>query len=226
MDPVTRDRVFDPFFTTKPEGTGLGLATVHGIVRQSGGHIWLYSEPDLGTTIKLYFPPLAAPAVTPQAREDPVDLHGRETILLVEDDESVRALVVSMLAMYGYTVLQASAGQAAIEIAAQRSEAIDVLLTDIVMPEMNGARRPPDLRPSGPQSHLHLRLPGRHDHSTEHCRGQCRFHGEAVLGKRPRRSPSLRSRRSYTGVAQRLRRRAAQPTRHEAGLKVSQVSGR
>jgi two-component system cell cycle sensor histidine kinase/response regulator CckA len=138
MDAETQDRVFDPFFTTKEQGTGLGLATVYGIVKQSGGHVAISSDPGNGTTLEAYFPRIdvgVAPTVAPDA---PGALDGNETILVVEDTDTVRSLVASTIASYGYTVLQACCGAAAIEIAAEHEGPIDLLLTDVVMPEMNG----------------------------------------------------------------------------------------
>ena len=138
MDKETQDRVFDPFFTTKQKGTGLGLATVYGIVKQNRGHICLYSEPGLGTTFKVYFPHETTASVAAPAPEEPASLQGAETILLVEDSDAVRALVDELLRSFGYIVLQAADGPEAIEIAEQRHGSIDLLLTDVVMPSMNG----------------------------------------------------------------------------------------
>jgi two-component system cell cycle sensor histidine kinase/response regulator CckA len=138
MDQASQERVFDPFFTTKAEGTGLGLATVYGIVKQSGGHIWLYSELGIGTTFKLYFP-VAVGTAEPVREQLPVgSLKGDETILLVEDDDLVRAFVVTALESYGYTVLGVASGAEALVIVEQRGASIDLLLTDLVMPGMNG----------------------------------------------------------------------------------------
>ncbi len=139
MDEETRNQVFEPFFTTKAQGTGLGLSTVYGIVKQSGGHIWLYSEPGLGTTFKVYFPTTSAPA---QANEPPAQvdsLQGDETILLVEDADMLRPLVADVLESYGYRILTATDGIEALELARkEETPEIDLLLTDVVMPRMNG----------------------------------------------------------------------------------------
>jgi two-component system cell cycle sensor histidine kinase/response regulator CckA len=139
MSEETRSRVFDPFFTTKKEGTGLGLATVYGIIKQSGGHAAVYSEPEIGTTFKVYFPTTNAP-IMPAARPvDDVAPEGDETILLVEDDDEIRVLVSQLLESYGYTVLTAANGATAIALVADdQTPRIDLLLTDVVMPLMNG----------------------------------------------------------------------------------------
>jgi two-component system, cell cycle sensor histidine kinase and response regulator CckA len=138
MDDETRDRVFDPFFTTKDEGTGLGLATVYGIVKQSGGHIWLDTELGVGTTLKIYFPSSTEPAVvTPSRAAKPRSLDGTEAILLVEDDHAVRRLVARTLAHHGYVVVEASTPAEALRITEDPTY-FDLLLTDVVMPGMNG----------------------------------------------------------------------------------------
>ncbi|HEU5217344.1 MAG TPA: ATP-binding protein, partial [Gemmatimonadales bacterium] len=142
MDEVTRARVFEPFFTTKElgKGTGLGLATVYGIVKQSGGHVWVYSEPAHGTTFKVYLPlvdetptaerPLLA---VPRASSAP-----NETILLVEDDRAVREVTRRILTEAGYRVLPADSAESALQLLLQRPGPIDLLLTDVIMPGMSG----------------------------------------------------------------------------------------
>ena len=139
MDEETSARAFDPFFTTKETGTGLGLPSVHGIVAQSGGHVSLYSEQGMGTTARVALPVAAAEAV-PQPPAPPAQpLSGDETILLVEDDDVVRMLVGEALRSYGYTVLEASKGDEALELSRSHTGPIDLLLTDVVMPGMSGA---------------------------------------------------------------------------------------
>jgi PAS domain S-box-containing protein len=153
MDEKTKARIFEPFYTTKEpgKGTGLGLATVYGIVKQSGGYIWVYSEPGQGTTFKLYFPLVSeAPEVFSKPREHTEVRGGSETILLVEDDEAVRDLILITLRNEGYTVLDASTPEAAIELAAKYLGKVDVLLSDIVMPSINGIRLIPLLTTSRP----------------------------------------------------------------------------
>jgi CheY-like chemotaxis protein len=141
MSKSVQEHVFEPFFTTKEigKGTGLGLATVFGIVKQSGGHIALYSEPGQGTTFKVYFPRTEeSPDREVHSPLHPMDLLGTETILLVEDEDAVRQFVCKALTRQGYTVLVASNGEQASAIAEQHRGPIHLLLTDVVMPNMSG----------------------------------------------------------------------------------------
>ncbi len=141
MDAATQARIFEPFFTTKEKGkgTGLGLATVYGIVKQSGGWIWVYSEPGHGTTFKVYFPrALEAAAPVAPSPASPVSVRGSETVLVVEDEEVIRHLVRKVLQANGYTVLVAANGRDAEQVAGQHGGPIHLLVTDVVMPGMNG----------------------------------------------------------------------------------------
>jgi CheY-like chemotaxis protein len=143
MDKATQGRIFEPFFTTKERGTGLGLATVFGVVKQSRGHIWLYSEVGVGSTFKIYFPEIREKDC-PEASEAsalPADEGGNETILLVEDEDQVREVTGSVLRQAGYTVLEARNGDEALALCAQHAQCagrIHLLLTDVIMPGMNG----------------------------------------------------------------------------------------
>jgi two-component system cell cycle sensor histidine kinase/response regulator CckA len=139
MSRETQNRIFEPFFTTKEkgQGTGLGLSTVYGIVKQSGGAIWVYSEEGRGTTFKIYMPRVnglvesSAPASVGNGR-------GKETILLVEDEASVRAVASRVLRRSGYRVIEASNGVEALRQCEDRGTDVDLIITDIVMPEMGG----------------------------------------------------------------------------------------
>ena len=145
MSQATIDRAFEPFFTTKPKGhgTGLGLATIYGIVTQAGGHAQIYSEPGVGTTFTALFPAtqdtvdVAEPqsTVTDDARYRARD---HETILLAEDEESLRLLTERILTRHGYTVIAACDGPTTIALADRHPGGIDLLLTDVIMPHMNG----------------------------------------------------------------------------------------
>ncbi len=155
MDAEKLAHIFEPFFTTKEsgKGTGLGLATVYGIVKQSGGHIWVYSEPGQGTTFKVYFPQAEeglAPAPPRPTRERLMPVRGRETILLVEDDTALQGLIAKALKKYGYEVWEAANGVEALNICKKETRPIHLLLTDVVMPQMGGrelAERLAHLRP-------------------------------------------------------------------------------
>jgi PAS domain S-box-containing protein len=141
MSAEVREHLFEPFFTTKElgKGTGLGLATCHGIVRALGGHIRVYSEPGLGTTFRIYLPRSAEAADTPPMPALPKPtLAGMETVLVVEDEPHVRRLAVLALRAYGYTVLEAADGVEAIEVASRAGAAVDIIVSDVMMPGMSG----------------------------------------------------------------------------------------
>jgi two-component system, cell cycle sensor histidine kinase and response regulator CckA len=140
MDEPTKARLFEPFFTTKEigKGTGLGLATVYGIVKQSNGYIWVYSERGHGTSFKVYLPRVSD-MTAPAAEARPLFANGgTETILLAEDASGVRAAAEEILKRLGYTVLVANDGHTALELAAARTDTIHLLVTDVIMPEMSG----------------------------------------------------------------------------------------
>jgi len=140
MTPEVKERVFEPFFTTKErgKGTGLGLATVYGIVKQSGGNIWVYSEPGQGTTFKIYLPRVDEPLAEEREKEESGLFLGVGVILVVEDEEGVRKLVLDMLEKQGYSVLGADDEEEALLICQQYKETIHLLVTDVVMPKISG----------------------------------------------------------------------------------------
>jgi signal transduction histidine kinase/CheY-like chemotaxis protein len=140
MDAATRARIFEPFFTTKGpgKGTGLGLATVYGIVNQSGGSIRVYSEPGCGTTFKIYLPRIDEAAVSTRNTEAKPPAAGTETVLIVEDEEALRNLAVRILRSAGYQVLTARTGSEALQVIGQQNGSVQIVFTDVVMPEMGG----------------------------------------------------------------------------------------
>jgi len=171
MDEATRARVFEPFFTTKPhgKGTGLGLATVYGIVKQNGGHIWVYSEPDKGTVFKVYLPVAESSAAAgdsasaSSSRQD----RGWETVLLVEDEDAVRTLAREVLRRHGYVVLEARHGVDAIRIAEQHDDPIHLMISDLVMPHMSGRDLAARLSSARPEMKV-LFISGYTNHAVMH----------------------------------------------------------
>jgi PAS domain S-box-containing protein len=170
MSDATKARVFEPFFTTKEvgKGTGLGLSTVYGIIKQSGGYIWVYSEPGHGTTFKIYLPRVEA-TVAPAAPSPPpaVALGGAETVLVVEDQAEVRRLTHRVLAARGYRVLVAADGPEALRVAEQHPDPIHLLVTDVIMPGMSGREVALLLSPQRPAMKV-LYLSGYADESIVH----------------------------------------------------------
>jgi signal transduction histidine kinase/CheY-like chemotaxis protein len=156
MERDVQARIFEPFFTTKPvgQGTGLGLSTVYGIVKQSDGFIWVYSEPGLGSTFKVYLPRVGASLTHAPAEGLRGDLRGgSETILIVEDEDIVRTLASRGLREHGYSVIEATNGAEALRLLEQRPAGVDLVISDVVMPEMGGrelGRSLAELRPTLP----------------------------------------------------------------------------
>jgi two-component system cell cycle sensor histidine kinase/response regulator CckA len=140
MNPQTERHIFEPFFSTKgsEKGAGLGLATVYGIVKQSGGFIWVESQIGRGTSFKIQFPRIDVPKTTASVKNREPSVTGYETILLVDDDKSVRRIAAEVLRSAGYEVIEAKSGMEALEIAQANREAIHLLITDYSMPQMNG----------------------------------------------------------------------------------------
>jgi PAS domain S-box-containing protein len=173
MDSETQARIFEPFFTTKGpgKGTGLGLPMVYGVIKQSGGAISVYSEPGKGTTFKIYLPQCAADA-TPEedVQQVPKDVNGTETILLVEDQVAIREVTSVYLAGLGYDVLAAPDGEAALRIAETRQKRIDLVITDIVMPNMGGHELATHIRRLHPQAEV-LFMSGYPDFAVRHSEG-------------------------------------------------------
>jgi PAS domain S-box-containing protein len=153
MEQKVIDQIFEPFFTTKPEGegTGLGLATVIGIVQQSGGQVTVYSEPGLGATFNVYLPRSEEPLTTSIPATRPGPVQGTEQVLLVEDNEAVRKLLLQSLGSLGYTLLEASTPRAALALSEEFDGRIDLLVTDVIMPEMNGRQLADELLGTRPE---------------------------------------------------------------------------
>jgi two-component system cell cycle sensor histidine kinase/response regulator CckA len=163
MDEDVKVHLFEPFFTTKSqgEGTGLGLATVFGIVKHGGGHIQVTSEVDQGTAFNIYLPRVQSPAPGELRRDPRRDLHalpmergGTETVLVVEDERAVRDQAVLVLDSYGYHVLDAAGGEEALELSRSHEGPIDLLLTDVIMPGMNGRDLADLLQPERPETRV------------------------------------------------------------------------
>ena len=157
MDAQTLSHIFEPFFTTKEpgKGTGLGLSTVYGIVQQSGGSIWVYSEPGRGTTFKIYLPRIEEPLdEAEEKRTEPDSPRGSETILVVEDDEIVRKLTCQALRRYGYQVIEAANGSEALLACEKHPETIPLMITDVVMPQISGPELATRLRLLHPETQV------------------------------------------------------------------------
>jgi len=170
MDAATQARLFEPFFTTKEKdkGTGLGLSTVYGIVKQSGGNIWVYSEPGRGTTFKIYLPRVEAVAEAGrQAGPRLTSVQGQETVLLAEDEQPVRRLVRAVLEACGYTVLEAARVEEALEISKRHEGPIHLLLADVVMPQMSGRQLAEHLATTRPEAKV-LYISGYADNAIVH----------------------------------------------------------
>jgi two-component system, cell cycle sensor histidine kinase and response regulator CckA len=155
IDAETLAHIFEPFFTTKLSGTGLGLAMVYGAVKQSGGNIWVYSEPGKGTTFKIYFPRVDGAADSAEAAErNAVTPKGSETILLVEDSDSLREVTREFLQIAGYNVVEGRDGKDALQVAQTHEEAIHLLLTDVVMPGMSGRELANEIKRIHPETRI------------------------------------------------------------------------
>ncbi len=170
MSPETMTRIFEPFYTTKEvgKGTGLGLSMVYGIVKQSGGFIWVYSEPNRGTTFKIYLPRVDQPAEEAGGEKHPANvLRGTETILLVEDDPQLRSLSTSVLSHCGYKVLSAATPEEGLAICEGNHHDIRLLVTDVVMPRMNGRQLAEKIQKMSPRIRV-LYISGYTDNAIVH----------------------------------------------------------
>jgi PAS domain S-box-containing protein len=172
MDAVTRSRLFEPFFTTKEhgKGSGLGLSMVYGTVKQNEGHITVYSQVNCGTIFEIYLPRVEPATATPVARR-PAASKGSETILLVDDEEGVRKLVSAVLRSGGYTVIEAASGSAALSVYEKNSHKIDLVLTDVVMPQMSGFELGRELSGKNPDLQL-LYMSGYRDSPINNAPGE------------------------------------------------------
>ena len=172
MTPEIIAQVFEPFFTTKPvgAGTGLGLSTVYGITKQSGGSVWIYSEPGRGSSFKIYLPAVQAACAIERRPQEPLSAPRRtETILLVEDEQAVRDLTERVLKKHGYTVIAAANPRSALSLI-EEHPTIDLLLTDLVMPQMNGHQLAEQIKDRAPTTRV-LYMSGYADQSVNlHCR--------------------------------------------------------
>jgi PAS domain S-box-containing protein len=171
MDKETLSRIFDPFFTTKEvgSGTGLGLSTVYGIVKQNKGYVWVYSEPGKGTTFKIYFPRVAKDVVIAGKEQEEFagEISGSETVLIVEDDDALRNITKKMLQKYGYNILEAENGEKALNIGETHEGPIHLLLTDVVMPVMSGSDLSEKLQSIRPETRV-IYMSGYTDNAIVH----------------------------------------------------------
>jgi CheY-like chemotaxis protein len=169
MDEATRAQIFEPFFTTKGpgKGTGLGLSMAYGIVKQSGGNIWVYSEPGKGTTVKIYLPPAGEATRTDSVAPAATATQGAETILVVEDEAGLRALAKRVLDAAGYIVLTAGSGDEALSVMDRHEGPVHLLFTDVVMPGMSGRELADRLRASHPETKV-LYTSGYTDNAIAH----------------------------------------------------------
>lgn len=169
IDKETQEHIFEPFFTTKEidKGTGLGLSTVYGIVKQNNGFIWVYSEPGQGTTFKVYLPKVKGDAAPEEKQPPATELGGSETVLIVEDDESLRKLARTVLKQKGYKVLEAENGEDALRVSEAYGVSIDLMMTDVVMPKMGGKEVAERLQPLYPQMKV-IYMSGYTDNAISH----------------------------------------------------------
>ncbi|MBE9547619.1 MAG: response regulator, partial [Proteobacteria bacterium] len=154
MDKETQEHIFEPFFTTKEvgKGTGLGMSTVYGIIKQNNGFIWVYSEPGQGSAFKVYLPKVKGDAELDEKEQTPVDdLSGSGTVLIVEDDDGLRKLAQAVLHQHGYRVLDAENGEDALRVSKEHEGPIHLLLTDMIMPKMGGKKLAERLQPLYPR---------------------------------------------------------------------------